>query len=193
MKLLNGFFTAIVCSILSTGCASNKPVVSFSEDISPQRKEREVKVADELKQRRDNAQLEAALSQWRQGNSAKCEQTLLMLIQRTPNHPLARRTLADLYVATERPQQAMLQYRQLLAQDPDDAMAHHSLGLLLDTLGKTSESEQHLTRAIELDPTNEVYALCKQTSLATIADTSKKAASAMKVTTGGSTVLHLSD
>jgi len=193
MNLHYGLFTAMICLLLANGCASTQPVASFTEDISPERKQRETQIADELKQRRNDAQIEAALSQWRQGNSTKCEKMLLALLQRAPGHTRARRTLADLYVATERPQQAVSHYRQLLAQDPEDAMAHHSLALLLDTLGNKSDSEQHLTRAMQLDPNNEIYALCKQTCTANPADQTVEAAGGLKPSTGGSTVLHLSD
>jgi len=53
---------------------------------------------------------------------------------------------------------AIALYRQILAQDPRNAAAHRGIGESLDLEGQFSEARQHLEKAIELSPDEEMNA-----------------------------------
>jgi tetratricopeptide (TPR) repeat protein len=54
--------------------------------------------------------------------------------------------------------EALALYRQILSQDPRHAEAHLGMGESLDLEGKFSEARQHLQKAIELSPEEDVNA-----------------------------------
>ena len=151
---------------LCAGCATLKPSLPVAETKSsvveaavPPGDDKQKEVLRQFEERRDNAQLGASLDRWKLGDSAGSEGLLHQLLTRNPAHREARRALADLYAARPDPDAAFEQLRQLLEQDANDAQAHHSLGLLLETLDRSGEALLHFEEAARLDPRNELYAL----------------------------------
>jgi len=60
--------------------------------------------------------------------------------------------LARNYYALERDYEALVLFEELVDQSPEDADAHYYLGMVCYDLGDLNRAQQHLTRAIALDP-----------------------------------------
>lgn len=56
-------------------------------------------------------------------------------------------SLGDLYAAME-------EYKLALLADPDNTMAHNSLGVCLARLGESARAKRHFLKALEVDPTD---------------------------------------
>ena len=69
-----------------------------------------------------------------------------------PNHPLALLSLADLYEALKKPQEAIDVYRRVPASSPLHRNAEIQLATNLDSLEKTDEAKIHLKKLIEENP-----------------------------------------
>jgi Flp pilus assembly protein TadD len=139
----------------AAGCAGWKQHVKKPE-VTEDREARADSAVRDFEQRRDGAQLSAALDRWKQGDAAGAETALTALIRRRPECLDARLRLAEILwsrgdIAAEP------HLRAVLEAQPDRAEAHHSLGLLLDGSGRPDEARQHLTKAAELEPDNEIY------------------------------------
>jgi len=79
---------------------------------------------------------------------------LLDAVARTrPGHAHPRRDLAELLARLGRPAEAAVQFRAWLAQAPEDAGAHHALGLAVAESGEIEAAISHLRQAIAIDPT----------------------------------------
>ncbi len=108
--------------------------------------------AEEVAWARRDSSMERALARWRHGDKLGCERALIRALQIDPEFDDARLMLADVYTATERVDQAELQLQRVLKNEPNNASAHHSLGLILESLGREDESLVHMKRAAVLDP-----------------------------------------
>ena len=97
------------------------------------------------------------MNRWQQGDALGCEETLRAIVERDPGNVEARLALADVYWAHEAWDSTEEQLRAALTAAPDRADAHQSLGLLLEIRGNQAESLEHLRRASELDPKNELF------------------------------------
>lgn len=126
---------------------------------APLTREKQQAVIEQFEQNRDQAQLGAAIDRWKQGNSAEAELLLTQLLARNPQHVEARRTLADLCAAKPDLAAAREHLTYLVEHSPSDAQAHHSLGLVLETQGRRAEATACFTKAVQLEPKNELYAL----------------------------------
>jgi tetratricopeptide (TPR) repeat protein len=62
-------------------------------------------------------------------------------------------------------------YQQILDINPNDANVHLNLGLLLRDMGRQADSDTHLKRAVELDPTLASRAQPATTTTTTVATT----------------------
>lgn len=145
----------VICWFASAGCAGWKQKVK-KPDLSDNREERAAEAVRSFEERRDAAQLSAALDRWKQGDTAMAESALAAIIRRRPDYNDARMRLAEILwshgdIAAE------LHLRAVLQTEPNRAEAHHALGLLLDGIGRSEDARQHLTRAAELEPDNEIY------------------------------------
>jgi Tfp pilus assembly protein PilF len=116
----------------------------------------------DFEQRRDAAQLAAALDRWQQGDPAAARAMLQRLVERRPDHFEARLRLGELLWSEGDGQAAEHQLREALALRPDAAEAHHALGLVLWGTGRQAEGQQHLQKAAALAPDNEAYRLACQ-------------------------------
>ena len=143
------------CMSAAAGCAGWKQKVQKPE-LSADREGRTADAVRDFEERRDGAQLSAALDRWKQGDAASAEVALGAIIRRRPECHDARVRLAEILwsrgdVAAEP------HLRAVLEAQPNRAEAHHALGLLLDGTGRSDEARQHLTKAAELEPDNEIY------------------------------------
>lgn len=98
------------------------------------------------------AELLLGLALGAQGRTTEAGRILDRVGRARPWHAHPRRDLAELLARLARPAEAAAQYRACLAQRPDDAAAHHALGLLLGELGEIEPAIGHFRRAVELDP-----------------------------------------
>jgi Flp pilus assembly protein TadD len=162
-----------LAALLCSGCANNL-LISARHDAAP-RVAADAPVAVEqpdvaapasgqaaVEQPRPADTLRAAERQWRDGDLDGCEATLAKILRQDPKQRAARRLLADLYASRNEYQQAEHQLRRLLADDPADAQAHHSLGLSLAELGRTADATQHFDEACRLEPDNALYQLSRR-------------------------------
>ena len=137
-----------------SGCAGWRQ--ASSPDVARQRHAREREAVREFESHRDEAQLQAALDRWSQGDAAGCETRLRALLARHPDDNEVRLRLADVLWSREAPE-AEAELRQVLAAQPERAEAHHLLGMMLAEQQRLGEARVHLAKACELDPTCEVY------------------------------------
>jgi Tfp pilus assembly protein PilF len=142
--------------LLASGCAGFRENV-FSPGVTPPRQKRSSEAIHEFEDRRDAAQLAAALDRSRQGDTARAEAMLAALVNRRPDYIDARLRLAEILWSRE-DDSAEQHLRAIIQSNPVHAEAHHTLGLLLSATARTSEAHQHLLKAVELEPQNEVFA-----------------------------------
>ncbi|HEX3997288.1 MAG TPA: tetratricopeptide repeat protein [Pirellulales bacterium] len=149
----------------------NKPAAKAANQKSPTagvsdtREQRLREVAADFDRRRDEAQYQAALNRWREDDAAGCREALQQLLNRSPNHCPARLLLADVELSAGSAKTAMEQARQVLVLEPENAEAHHVMGLALDALGETGPAIAQYEQATRLDSKNDQYAACYHAAL----------------------------
>lgn len=155
-----GWLGILTLSLL-LGCAGWRGAAETASSASSTLRQRQAALLQDFEQRRDAAQLAAALDRW-QEDPAAARQLLSRLVERRPEHFEARLRLGELLWAEGDGPAAEAQLRQALLLRPDAAEAHHALGLVLCGTGRQFEGQQHLRRAAELAPDNEAYRLACQ-------------------------------
>jgi tetratricopeptide (TPR) repeat protein len=157
---------ASVCLLaaLLSGCATLRQMNSPEEDVDVQAQKRRQETVKAFESQRDYAQMEAALSRWKSGDVKGCREGLEKLLARNPQHHEAQLLLADLMLSEQQPEAAVAQLKQTLTDDPSNARAQHTMGLVLEASGKTDEALVYFQRAAELEPKNELYALSYKTA-----------------------------
>jgi Tfp pilus assembly protein PilF len=150
-----GMACGSVVLLLISGCAGWKQNTQ-KPTVTEQREDRAADAVRNFENRRDAAQLEAALDRWRQGNAPMAESMLLAIVRRRPDNYDARMRLAEL-LWSRSDAAAEPHLRAILEAEPNRAEAHHALGLLLEGTGRADEARQHLAKAAELEPENEIY------------------------------------
>ncbi|OLD11057.1 MAG: hypothetical protein AUJ06_01075 [Chloroflexi bacterium 13_1_40CM_3_70_6] len=83
---------------------------------------------------------------------AAAESYYRLALDQDSRMPSALFNLAIVRTSLGAPQDAVALYRQVIAADPDSAVAHFNLGLLLRQAGQTAEAQQELATAQRLDP-----------------------------------------
>jgi Tfp pilus assembly protein PilF len=162
-----------VVMLLCAGCAGWKENI-VSKPVTPLRKERAEEAVRSFEERRDAAQLQAALERWQQGDASGCEARLAAIVERRPDYAEARLRLGEVLLQrgdVEAAQQHML---AALEVQPNWAEAYHALGLLLAAEGREDEAATYLVRAAELEPQNEVYRLSHESVAGLPADEAAK-------------------
>lgn len=158
---LLGLVAAIIGLSLFCGCKSvglPEPLRAGS-DVSRDRKKRNEEAVRRFEENRNEAEFQAALNRYAHGDVRGCEQTLRRLLERAPKHRESRLLLAELCVAENRLDEAAEAAAAALADWPDDAPTHYTVGLVLDARGRTAEALAHYERATRIDPDNELYAV----------------------------------
>ena len=154
-------FTSISgCAIFLVGCAGWKNKVQPAT-VTQSREVRAAEAVRDFEDRRDLAQLQAALDRWKQGDAARAEAMLATIVNRRPDYADAQLHLAEVLWSRGDPK-AESHFRAVLQSQPGRAEAHHALGLLLDASSRPDEARQHFTKAAELEPENEIYRLTRE-------------------------------
>ena len=142
-------------SSVAAGCAGWKEKTKKA-DLTENREQRAAEAVRAFDERRDAAQLSAALDRWKQGDATAAEAMLTAIIRRRPECNDARLRLAEI-LWSRSDIAAEPHLRKVIEAEPNRAEAHHALGLLLGGTGRDEEARQHLTKAAELEPDNEIY------------------------------------
>lgn len=145
---------------LAAGCAGWRS--AGQSETSASVRQRQAAILNDFEQRRDAAQLAAAMDRWQQGDARAARAMLTDLVERRPDHFEARLRLGELLWSEGDGPSAESQLREALALMPQAAEAHHALGLVLWGTGRQAEGQHHLQRAAELAPDNEAYRLACQ-------------------------------
>src|SRR3954451_5142116 len=77
------------------GCAGWKNYLQLPKP-GPSREERAAEAVKSFEEHRDTAQLEAALDRWNQGDAARAEAMLTVIVNRRPDHVEARMRLGEM-------------------------------------------------------------------------------------------------
>lgn len=158
---LLGMASAIVALSLLSGCKSvalPEPLRAGSE-LSRDRKQRNEEAIRQFERNRNEAEFQAAMNRYAHGDVRGCEDTLRRLLQREPKHREAWLALAELCLSENRLDEAAQAAGAALADWPDDAPTHYTVGLVLDARGRTAEALPHYQRAAQLEPDNELFAV----------------------------------
>lgn len=87
------------------------------------------------------------------GDNEQAEEHYRRAVAANPDFVQARFNLSILLERTDRPEEAAESYRAILDINPSEAAVHINLGyLLIDRLDRRAEGEDHLRRAVELNP-----------------------------------------
>lgn len=144
------------------GCASfPKPA---EPSLHEQRQRRDDDVARRLSKQRDIAEFRTAQEFWNQQDLQSCHDQLERLLARNPDHRQARLLMADVLVATKKPQEAIPHLTAALKTNPQDADTQYVLALTLDATGKHSEALRYYEQAARTAPGNEAYAMAYLTA-----------------------------
>jgi Flp pilus assembly protein TadD len=147
----SGQMLALVASLTCAGCAAWREQMQTT-DVAVQRAQRQAEAIQSFETHRDEAQLQAALDRWQQGDTSGCEARLRSLLARHPENAQVRLRLGELLWVRGDAQQAEAELRQVLTLRPDSVEAHHLLGMLLAETGRSGEADSDAARAAELDP-----------------------------------------
>jgi Tfp pilus assembly protein PilF len=151
-----GHLCLLVMAAALSGCAGWRETLNPSPTVTQTREERAADAVKEFEDRRDAAQLAAAIERIEQGDMPRGETMLESIVKRRPTCIPARLRLAEvLWMRNDMAAESHL--RAALEADASHAEAHHALGLLLDATGRTDEARRHFTRATQIEPENEVY------------------------------------
>ena len=148
-----------IALLFPSGCAALKNPIASAPDIRAKRQEQHEEAVRQFEQRRNDAQLQAAMACWRMGDTEGCRRGLDELVRRSPNYLDGRLALADLCLCLEDPQQAKMHAQHALSLAPKDARACHALGQALEALRDIDAACAQFQRAVELDNQNEIYRL----------------------------------
>jgi len=148
---------AALVAALGSGCAATGPVVTKSKPPSPLSPDQKAQAIAHFEGQRDNAQLQAALNRWKEGNMDACERALSSLVENRPQFVDARVQYGEFLLAKENPAAAAHQLQDALKLAPDRADIHHSLGVALEAGGNHEVAADHFRKALALDPENQVY------------------------------------
>jgi tetratricopeptide (TPR) repeat protein len=143
------------------GCETIKKIEDFAAshpDVRPEREKRARDVAASYDRRRDEIQLQVAVSSWRQGNPEGCRELLTSLLRRNPTHREAQLLQIELALVEEHLDEARQWSESLLLQLPSDAEVAHIAAMVCDAQGDEDEAREHFRRAAKLEPNNQVYA-----------------------------------
>jgi predicted Zn-dependent protease len=148
----------VMVTALCCGCVSAGPTAATKGKLPPPLSpERRAEVIAQFESQRDNAQLQAALNRWREGNSSACERALASLVEKRPEFVDARVQYAELLVSKDNPAAAEHQLREALRLAPERADIHYSLAIALNSGGNPAAATEHFRKAAELDPQSPVY------------------------------------
>ena len=141
-----------------SGCASWPNFKPTVPDVKPIRKARSAQMIKEYEQHRNDAQYQAAVSAWKQGNTENCRELIDTLLERAPQHRGSRLMLVQLHMLEQESKEAHTEIDKLAKEFPDDAEVLHVKGLVCEADGELEQAEKCYRRAVEIAPKNEIFA-----------------------------------
>jgi Flp pilus assembly protein TadD len=153
-----GVLATCACVTLLAGCGrlfmSPRPEEAFEE------RQRHMAEAESRAERRasrhDGASVEEILRDadmmTRAGQIDQAVVGYIDALQADPKSPIPRARIANLQLSRD-PERAEALFREIIASQPDAAVAYAGLGLALLARNRPEEAEEPLRRALELDPT----------------------------------------
>lgn len=138
------------------GCRGFSDPTPTGEDVAKVRKQRAEIASAHIDTHREKTQLQAALNEWDRGNTAEAGRILDIVLQKNPHNRQARLLAAEIYLNEDQPA-AALEYLTPLLESSQDARAEYTAGLAYDALNETELAELAISRAVALDPSNDVY------------------------------------
>lgn len=114
---------------------------------------RALEEAQTLDEGRSDVKLELGQLYLASNNADLARAAANSLLQANPNNTAAYRLLGDALLAQNDQAGALDAFTKLLLLAPDQAVAQENVGLLLAKMQRYDKAEQHLRKAIEIDPT----------------------------------------
>jgi len=150
-----------VCLTLAAGCTSwSEPAKSNKHpaglNLSAHR-EKHIEAVSNYEQKRNDAQFQAALSRWRQGDAETAQDLLRKLLERQPTHLQARLLMSEIQLTEGSAAVALDHAQAAIKINAKDATANHQLGVALDANGKSAEAMAYYRKACELEPDNSLF------------------------------------
>ncbi|MCE9528233.1 MAG: tetratricopeptide repeat protein [Planctomycetales bacterium] len=146
-----------IAAALCCGCALERPTVTKGKLPPPLSPDRKAEAVAMFESQRDQAQLQAAMNRWKEGNTAACERALASLVGQRPQFVDAHVQYAELMLSQNNPGGAANQLREALQLAPDRADIHHSLAIALEAGGDSDAANKYFRKALELEPESPVY------------------------------------
>ncbi len=162
-------YSLIACLLLaacSLGCSVMQAwkAKSDASDVATMREQRRGEAVQNFDRRRAAAHLLKAQEHAERGDIEGAERVLQGILARDPGNVDARLYLAELYWACEDLSEAETQLREALTTAEDRADVHHLLGIVLDAQDRTDEAHDHLRKAVDLEPNNELFRMALDTA-----------------------------
>lgn len=92
---------------------------------------------------REQALLLAAEERWRSGDPLDCEKLLQRLLESSPESRDGLQMLAELHLATDRPEMAMEELSVLLQEDGESLDLKYHYAVALEAAGRQTEADRH--------------------------------------------------
>jgi tetratricopeptide (TPR) repeat protein len=148
-----------------SGCKAWNNFRAEVPDVKPMRMKRAKEAISEFEQHRNEAQYQAALSAFRQGNLAGCKDLLTPLVARSPDHRAARLLMVELCM-TRNDLVGATEHIEIAAEKfPKDAEVAYFRGQVFDLAGDDAQALQAYQLAVELDPNNATYSASYETAV----------------------------
>ena len=159
MKGKRGVWPTCLLALWLPGCGSLFGLSRHPEEAFERRErilaEAEAAEVERLARSREGAPLDEILrdadGMARTGRMEQALMGYLDALQADPRSPVPRARIANLQLSRD-PERAEALFRDILASEPEAAIAHAGLGLALLARNRVEEAEAPLLRALELDP-----------------------------------------
>ena len=132
----------------STGCS----MTNWSHHVAPpnaratSRTQNSESIDSAIDSSREEALLLAAESRWSEGDPADSERLLNRILESRPESQEAQRMLAELHLATGRPQLALREFGLLLDRDRNSLELQYQYATALEENGRVAEANQLFQR-----------------------------------------------
>jgi tetratricopeptide (TPR) repeat protein len=119
-------------------------------DVKPVREQRAKDAIHEFESRRDEAQYQAALSAWKQGDHKKSREQLLALVKRNPRHRAAQMTLIEQLVADDLIDVATERLATLETTFPGDPEVLQFMGAVYAAAGDDDKASECFEKSVQI-------------------------------------------
>ncbi|HIM30025.1 MAG TPA: hypothetical protein EYG57_10730 [Planctomycetes bacterium] len=139
--------------VLASGCSSvTRPFqtsVLLPEVEASENSRSEDSLQSAISDNREQALLSMAEDRWQSGDSLDCEKLLNRLLESTPDSRDGLQMLAELYLATDRPQLALKEFSLLLQDDPESLDLQYHYAVALEDAGREADANRQFHELAE--------------------------------------------